>query len=172
MKRVTFLLVMTIIFSVVCSYGCERRIIAATFKESTTSGSSNNTFSIIFQDDKRFDKKYYDILLKPSRDDITINIKEEYKEDMRLSLGDKDKWQSLTTLIVNENKLPDTEDFMKFKDAVDKTFIITTSKSANLTFKIVVGDKFKNSLETGYLLANQEDISKDFKLKLKPLNEN
>ena len=156
-----------IIFSMIF-FACQKNMEIASFKLGTVAGSTNNTFTVSFQDDKRYEKKYYDILVKSDKSNLKITLQEELKDEQYdLIFNSSDKWYSLTTLLINFKNNPETEDFISFKDAVSKTFIIKSNEEAKLKFKVVSGDKFINYKGTGYLLANQENVSKEFTLKLK-----
>ncbi len=153
-------------------FACQNTPQIASFKLGTMAGSSNNTFTVSFQDDKRYEKKYYDILVKSNKENLKITFQEELKEDeYEIVFEESERWYSLTTFLVNAKNNPDTEDFISFKDAISETYIVKSNEDAKLKFKVVSGDKFKNYKDTGYLLANQENVSKEFELKVKA-NEN
>ena len=170
MKKNHFILislVLAFILSTVVLVGCQKQTVIATFKEITSDGSNKATISLTFLDDKRYEEKYYDILIKSSEEDVNLGVTPEFKDKKEIKIEKGDYWYSLTTLFDKAVNKEESEQFSTFKEAVNQTYIINSDKETTLSFKVVSGDIFKNSKETGYLLANQEDVSKVFKLEVK-----
>ncbi len=131
------------------------------FKNCTSAGSTNYTFSIIHLQDKTMQNFYTDIFVKTDKSDITFDFSLEGKDKVNLYISDSHEWKSLTQMINNQTNLKVS--FLKYKDSISKTFIINCDKNVTFTFKGVVGDYDENK---GYLI-NLHDSSKLFKLNVK-----
>ena len=149
--------------------GCQRTPVVATFQNATMAGSDANTVKIIFSDDKHYEDKVYDVWIKSDKDNSVLKMHYENEQTFIVSVEQKDYWYSLTSLEYESKNMAGKEDFESFKQALNKTLIIESEQESTLTFKVIVGDKIKNADETGYLIANAEDVSKEYKQKLTPL---
>ena len=131
------------------------------FKNLTSAGSTNYTFSVIHLQDKTMQNFYTDIFIKTDKNDVTFFIKLEGKDSEELHITESHTWQSLTQLFNNQTETKVS--FQKYKDSHSKTFIITCNKNVNFTIKGVIGDLN----DSGSALINLHDSSKEFKLSVK-----
>ena len=163
-KVIAFLLV----FGTFMFVGCEdtNDLRSAYFTNITQPDSSNNTIRVTFEKDSRVDEKYVDIQVRSNKE-AKIEINEENKQPEEISF-DNTKWNSLTTLLVEGVGESGTEVFRKYKETQSKTYILKTINEIELCFRVVVGDSNENATKTGYILTNAKEVSKEFKIKLKP----
>ena len=160
------------IFAICLTFGaCDRKPMTVTFQNATMAGSDQNTINIFFADDKKFDEKVCDIWIKSDTNDVALIINKSNQQKFKTYLKKKDMWHSMTTLELESDGKIAQEDYVMYKDAVDLVYVLQTNQKCNVTFKAVTGDKTKNAEETGFLIANAEDVSKEFVIELKPLKE-
>ncbi|MGI5842055.1 MAG: hypothetical protein ACOX6H_02015 [Christensenellales bacterium] len=159
-----FILAFVLCFCFLTLFACAKEPIVAFFTDGTSAGSDNYTVNVDFADDKRFEKKFVDILLSSDTDNLQIVFKREFDEDTTLVLPEKDKWYSLTELLGKQNA-DNEEGFKPFNDKSDMTLVIQSDQDAFLKMKAVAGDVQENS-QAQDILINQVDISKEFVLDL------
>ena len=168
MKALKKIVVFLFLASVFVFFGCESTndIRCAYFSDITLPGSDSNTIRVNFEKDSRVDEKYVDIQVRSSKDcDVEINAE---NEEPVLIYFDDTKWKSLTTLLVEGKGQSGTETFKRYKQAQSMTYILKSTESVELLFRVVVGDSNENSDKTGYILTNGKEVSNEFKLKLVP----
>lgn len=148
--------------------GCENstNLRCATIREITAAGSDNYGVAIAFQEDKRLEESAVDVQIKANKI-CELTFWEEGNEKIIINLGEKDTWYSMTSLIVTANGQPETEKFMRFKDAITKTYLYKSANPVELTLRVVAGDIEENVSKKGEVLVGSEDISDEFKLKIK-----
>lgn len=148
---------------------CEKatEIRAAAISEITAAGSDNFGIKITFSEDKRIETKGVDIQVMSDKaiDNVTI-WHENQKEKMSIAFAEKDKWYSLTTLLVKAQNKPNTEKFEKFGEALTKTYLFNSEEKFKLKFRVVVGDPQPNVHESGEVLTGTFEISNEFTLKI------
>ena len=166
MKYLKRLFLLCLIVFSLSFLGCETTndIRCANFTNITMAGSDKHTLKIIYEKDKRVDEKYVDIQVKSNKL-ATVKFNKENEEIINLTFDDTN-FNSLTTLIVQAKGMETYEDFKKYKETQSKTLIFSGNEEVLLTFKVVVGDKTENATNTGYILTNSKEISKEFNLKL------
>ena len=162
MKKV-FSILSVILISLCVLAGCEasNTVKTVAFSNITSAGSEDYTVRIMFIEDERVDNKYYDIQLKADKP-MTIKIGKEMEEKKVIQLSDK--WNSLTSLLVDE---PNTETFTKGSEAITLVYILTAEAKANITFRAVVGGIEENAFGTGYIITSPEECSDEFVLQTK-----
>lgn len=149
--------------------GCDRKPLVVSFQNATMAGSDQNTLNVFFADDKKFEDKYFDIWLKSDTENLEITINKSNQLAHEIKVEKSDNWYSLTSLEHISKNQTGQEDYSGYKDAIDITYIIRSAKECKLTFKAVTGDKIKNADETGFMLINAEDVSKEYTQKITPL---
>jgi len=169
MKKILSLIAILVVCLTFC--GCDRKPLTVTFQNATMAGSDQNTVNVFFADDKKFDNKVYDVWIKCDTDDVSLTINRSNQPKFKTNLKKKDMWYSMTTLELESDGKIAQEDYVTYKDAVDLVYVLQTNQKCKITFKAVTGDKTKNAEETGFLIANAEDVSKEFSLELKPLKK-
>ncbi len=161
-KKLSVLILLLCFFSTFFS-SCVGVPIVAFLKDATAAGSDQHTVNISFVEDKEFEEKFYDILIKSDKSNLEINYHNEFEDEITLNLGDEDLWHSLTTLECNAKQQIDCEDFTAYKERVNKTLIFNSEEKCQIFLKVVSGDKVPNASEKGFILVNQVDVSKVFK---------
>lgn len=164
MKKLFLLIFPLFLCSVVC--GCESMatIKLATFSNMTSAGSENYTFRVNFQNDLRYEERYFDIQVMSDQDDLEITYHIENENSVMSRLDEKNVWNSLTALKADAIGLAGHEEFEQLKDAVSHIYVFNVSKPCKLTFRVVVGMIAENAQSTGFVILNTEPISDDFVL--------
>lgn len=145
-------------------FGCARHALVAYIREGTSAGSDIYTVNVSFAEDKMYENKKIDMLVRSSIDNLTITFKREFDEDTDLLIEKKDQWYSLT-LLLNQQGNDRNEEYMPFNEKHNITMMIESEQDAMIHIKGVCGDEYKNSQGT-IILINQVDISKPFELDL------
>lgn len=164
----SFALVATILTMTACENSTNLR--CATIRNITSAGSENYGISVAFQEDKRLEESGVDVQIRSDKL-CQLTFWEENGPKYTLHIDQKDTWYSMTSLIVIAQQKPDTEKFVKFSEATNRTYLFTSNQLLTLTFRVVAGDIEKNSKETGEVLVGSEDISEEFKLKIEKVAE-
>jgi len=171
MKRIFKVLACCLLFSIIF-IGCENttNIRAASFSDISVSGADSYGVSIKFQSDKRLEGKYVDVQVKADKviDNITIWLDGGTK--YTFNFEEKDSWQSITSILVNGQEKPNTEEFEKFEEATGRRYLFSAKEKVTLTFRVMAGDTQDNSQGTGKVLVSSEPISNEFKLKVEGHN--
>jgi hypothetical protein len=152
------LLTFMFIFLLSVLTACQNEPILAYFADGTSAGSDNYTINVDFLEDNRFKDNYVDILLKSDIDNLTLDFKKEFDENLEITINQKEKWYSLTQLIVSAGS---EEEFEKLIDKIDMTLVIKSEQDAKLKLKAVCGDKHENS-QGETMLINLTNISDEF----------
>lgn len=149
--------------------GCEQanELIVASFSNATADGSENFAAKLNFQQDKRMEEKFFDVQIMLDTENTKIVFWKEGEDKVTVTIAEKNRWKSLTSLQVGAAGLAGTEDFTRLKDAVDVTYIFNTEKPVKIFLRVVAGEAVDNSAGTGKILANTEPVSKDFVLECK-----
>lgn len=153
-------------FVLVSFIGCESmaNVKIATFSNITSAGSENYAMRINFQNDSRYQEKYYDIQVMSDTQDLQITFWKENNSKLSTNITEKDIWLSLTSLKVSSAGLEGQETFGQLKDAVTDIYIFNVSKPCKLIFRVVAGQIAENSDKTGFVILNTAPISDDFVL--------
>ena len=84
---------------------------------------------------------------------------EEKKEIQLLS-----RWNSLTTLMVNE---PNTERFIKGSEIKTLVYIFNAEEKIKVTLRVVVGGIEENAEGKGQIITSPEEVSNEFVIETK-----
>lgn len=154
--------------------GCENstEIQGATITDISVSGADNYGIRVSFLTDKRLENKYVDVQVKTDKAVTGMEIWEDGGTKYTINLTEVDQWQSITTIFVEAQSKPGTEQFQKFSEAISKRYLFSSKSQVNLLFRVVVGDVADNDTGKGKVLANSEPISDIFKLKVEGKNNN
>lgn len=145
--------------------GCDTSgIRLAFFSNATSPGSENYTMRVTFQNDKRYEEKYFDIQLMSTVSDVELTFWQEGEDKLSATIGESGVWNSLTSLKLTAAGLEGRENFDQLKEAVSQTYIFNVSKECKLIFRVVAGEIAENTDKTGFILALAEPISDDFVL--------
>lgn len=160
LKKLSILILALAIFIVsACTFG--NNSICANFVDITNPSSTDITFKVTFEEERRYFDKGFDILVKSNENNAEFLIKKELEDFVTIVLKEKDTYYSLYKLMAEaENK---KFEYMPYKKAISKIYIINSQNDYLLTFKAVVGEisQYKSSL------LNVFDISKVFELNVK-----
>lgn len=148
--------------------GCENSndLQLASFSNVTVAGSTNYTIKVHFSEDKRVEDKSVDTQIYVS-EPCTLVFWEDNTQKRTLTVDQKGAWYSLTTLIVRSDKKPNTEEYTKYSEVLDKTYLFNSDKDITMLIRVVIGDTQDNSAGTGKILTNTEKISSPFTVKMK-----
>lgn len=164
MKKFCLALFVCVLAITLCACENSTQINACAITEITSPGSKNYGIRITFAQDKRIENKEIDVQVMAS-DKGSLTIWEENNDKKTITFADKDKWYSLTTLIVRGEDKPNTEQFVGFGQALTKTYLFNTEKPINLTFRVVAGEVQPNVQGSGQVLTGTTPISQEFVLK-------
>ena len=148
-------IVFVVIFSA-CSV--EENAISVTFTDITLSGNTNITFFVKYEEEKNYKQKGMDILIKSDKDNVRFKIKKELEDFVEITLPQQNIYYSLSKLMQGNNF-----EYVMYKSAVNKNYIINSYDDFNLTLKAVAGELS----EYKTMLVDTFDISKEFKLEVK-----
>lgn len=147
--------------------GCENSndLRLASFSNITAAGSTDYAIRISFAEDERVDEKFYDVQLKATKAGQLVFWKEG-EEKKTLTIDEDNAWRSLTTLIAVSEGKPNTEQFIKYSEALTQTYIFNSNQDNTLLFRVVVGEPEDNAQKTGKILTSTEEVSSVFMLKM------
>ena len=167
-KSLSFIFIVILFLSSFALFSCEGAAFlkCATISDVTATNSDDYAIKISFFQDKRLEDKYVDIQVKSNKV-ADIVVWEENKDKVTISLDDYDEWFSLTSLICYGEGKEGQEQFDKFSESYQKTYLFNYDGKLNLTFRVVVGDVEDNINGTGEILLGSEVISKQFTLNIK-----
>jgi hypothetical protein len=168
MQKIVFVLAIIMFAFGGIMAGCETstNIECAYISEITSAGSQNYAIRITHASDSRLDDKGVDTQVKFSRRG-QITIWQEGGEKYNYFVEDYDNLYSLTVIFATFENKEGQEKFEEKKDATNKTYILSSEQSVDVTFRVVAGDIEQNSQGTGQILVGSEPISKQYKLKIK-----
>lgn len=165
MLKKLFIIVLTFAMFMVSACGANEHHICANFTNITNSGSTDITFKVTFEEEKRYFDKGFDILIKSNTDNTEFVIKKELEDFAKITLKEKDTNYSLYRLMADAKN--EKFEYTTYKNSVSKIFIINSENDFTLTLKVVAGEisEYKSSL------LNIFDISKSFDLDIKKSNK-
>ena len=165
MLKKLFIIVLTFAMFMVSACGANENHICANFTNITNSGSTDITFKVTFEEEKRYFDKGFDILIKSNTDNTEFVIKKELEDFVKITLKEKDTYYSLYRLMADAKN--EKFEYTTYKNSVSKIFIINSENDFTLTLKVVAGEisEYKSSL------LNIFDISKSFDLDVKKSNK-
>lgn len=163
MKKFNFIICFALCFCLIFFSGCnlEQNAISVTFSDITGAGSKDTTFRVNFQSEKDYEKLGVDIWIKSETNGATFKIKKELENFVMITLENKDTYYSLSKLISEQKG--EKFSYTTYKNAVSKSYIISSETKYNLTLKAVVGEI--STYKT--LLVSPVDVSKEFHLGVK-----
>lgn len=164
MKKLKFL---ALLIMCACIFaGCENsnEITVAYLSNATSAGSDDYSVKISFQQDDRVEEKYYDIQIMSDVENLSFTFFREGDGQMSATISQKDRWNSLTSLIYSSMGQEGRETFSRIKDAVDVIYVFNVEQPAKLFFRVVAGEVEDNAEGTGQILANTQPVSEDFVL--------
>lgn len=165
MLKKLFIIVLSFTMFMVSACGANENHMCANFTNITNSGSTDITFKVTFEEEKRYFDKGFDILIKSNTDTTEFVIKKELEDFVKITLKEKDTYYSLYRLMADAKN--EKFEYTAYKNSVSKIFIINSENDFTLTLKVVAGEisEYKSSL------LNIFDISKSFDLDVKNSNK-
>lgn len=165
MLKKLFIIVLSFAMFMVSACGANEHHMCANFTNITNSGSTDITFKVTFEEEKRYFDKGFDILIKSNTDTTEFVIKKELEDFVKITLKEKDTYYSLYRLMADAKN--EKFEYTAYKNSVSKIFIINSENDFTLTLKVVAGEisEYKSSL------LNIFDISKSFDLDVKNSNK-
>ncbi len=165
MLKKLFIIVLSFAMFMVSACGTKENHICANFTNITNLGSTDITFKVTFEEEKRYFDKGFDILIKSNTDNTEFVIKKELEDFVKITLKEKDTYYSLYRLMVDAKN--EKFEYTTYKNSVSKIFIINSENDFTLTLNVVAGEisEYKSSL------LNIFDISKSFDLDVKKSNK-
>lgn len=165
MLKKLFIVVLSFAMFMVSACGTNEHHMCANFTNITNSGSTDITFKVTFEEEKRYFDKGFDILIKSNTDTTEFVIKKELEDFVKITLKGKDTYYSLYRLMADAKN--EKFEYTAYKNSVSKIFIINSENDFTLTLKVVAGEisEYKSSL------LNIFDISKSFDLDVKNSNK-
>ena len=165
MLKKLFIIVLSFPMFMVSACGANEHHMCANFTNITNSGSTDITFKVTFEEEKRYFDKGFDILIKSNTDTTEFVIKKELEDFVKITLKEKDTYYSLYRLMADAKN--EKFEYTAYKNSVSKIFIINSENDFTLTLKVVAGEisEYKSSL------LNIFDISKSFDLDVKKSNK-
>ncbi|MEG1752191.1 MAG: hypothetical protein RR140_03320 [Clostridia bacterium] len=146
--------------------GCVREPLSVSIINRGKSGAEHAVL-INYSQEKLYKNKGVDLRLKSGTANVTFMVRKDLENFVSITLPEANEWHSLTTLLCNASEKPNTENFVKYDDAVNTTWLFKSEKDFCVQILCVAGDKFPNATKTGFLLTDTEPISKQFNLKYK-----
>jgi len=132
------------------------------FKNGTFPNSLNNVFTVVYYSDNDLKEFYTDILVKVNKDNIDFSLGIENGEKKNFFIDKAYEWYSVTKLF-QQSSVKEQFGYVKFKDTLNRTYILNSKEKATFTFKVVKGDYNERTNS----LKNIHDVSKEFRLEVK-----
>ena len=139
MKKTLNILFIIILLPAMIMYGCETSGYAKSVTFEDISSSTLAQVKVVFQQEKDYEGKFFDILIKSSEDFATLNLTVELGESYTFTLSNHETSYSLSKLMA-DYKLQNAH-FKNYEDCVSKTFLITSNKDCTLTFVAILGEE-------------------------------
>ena len=128
----------------------------------STSGRSEATVNVNYQEEKDYNHLYTDILIKCSNGDQKVKLAEEPDVLLCIKFEQADTYYSLSKLMANA-KIVKTE-YENYKTALQKTYILSSEDNEyTITMIAVVGELEENTNS----LKNIKYVSKEVEVQVK-----
>ncbi len=155
-----------IIFSSMLLCACDntRQPLTVTFVDVSSALSTDHTINIKFSDEKDFEGKYVDILVKSDTDGVVLTLFQEFSSDkdkVSINLDKTTGFVSLDEYKIFNLENEQTDSMVGYGNVLTTNLVINSNKDATLTFLAVVGDK-----ENGEFKKTAE-VSKKYTLNVK-----
>lgn len=150
--------------------GCnlpQRQPLTVTFIDVSGAMSADHTIKVSFADEKDYEEKYVDILVKADRD-VELTLFQQFAGDndkVMLNLAKDMGFVSLDEYKLFNLEEVQTDSMVGYGDALETTLIVNSNKDATLTFLAVLGEK-----EDGNFKQIRE-VSKEYTLNVLMNNE-
>lgn len=166
MKKI-FLGILCVCFSfVLCACSNETQLRVAHIVDRTSARSTDYAIEVVLDDDDRVKEKYVDLQIKSKDAGQTLYFGEENKEKMPLLIEKKDYWYNLTYLLDKAKGLHEGG-YQNYEDYGGKAYTFFTDDDAEISFRVVAGNRKMNGETNEEILVLSEDISKTLTIKTK-----
>ena len=148
--------------------GCDSQGLQCAHLNDATQGlSTNYAVRMVLDNDERVVEKYVDLQIKSSVDGTRLNFGLEGHEKQEIVIDEADEWYNLTVLVAAANGMSGKEEYEKYADKGNLTYLFTTQTDATLKFRVVVGEAVQNDAGSGYVLTSTEKISNELEMDVK-----
>lgn len=170
-KKIPILTIMLVGFCITfCACSSQTRIpLTVTFVDVSGALSADHTISIKFSDEKDFEEKYIDILIKSDTDDVELTLFQEFASDedkVTISLSKSTGYVSLDEYKLFNLEKEQTDSMVGYGDALATTIVVNSNKDASLTFLAIIGEKQDGEFK------KIGEVSKEYTLKVKQKQNN
>ena len=135
-----------------------------TFIDVSSALSTDHTISIKFSEEKDFEEKYVDILVKSDTDGVELTLFQEFAKDKQkiyLNLDKSSGYVSLDEYKLFNLQKEQTDSMVGYVDVLATTLVVNSNKDAKITFLAVIGEKD----DTGFKRIGE--VSKEYELNVK-----
>lgn len=166
--KIWAILCIAMVSIIVC--GCEkptRTPLSVTFSDVSGAMSTDHTVNIKFSEEKDYEKKYIDILVKSDTDGVELTLFQEFASDddkVKLKLNKATGYISLDEYKLFNMEKEQTDSMVGYGDVLSTNLVVNSNKEATLTFLAIIGDKqngeFKRTatVSTEYTLKVRKHI--------------
>lgn len=147
--------------------GCDKSNkdkLSVTFIDISGALSSDHTINIKFGEEKDYEDKYIDILVKTDTDGVILTLFQEFakqEDKIKLCLDKSMGYVSLDEYKLFNLEQEQTDTMVGYGDVLTTNMVINSNKDATLTFLAVLGDKDGDSFKQSKI------ISKEYTLKVR-----
>jgi len=159
--------IFVLLITVLVFYGCEKQLrvpYTVTFIDVSSALSTDHTISIKFSEEKDFEEKYIDILIKSDTDDVELVLFQEFAKEedkIKLNLNKNLGFVSLDEYKLFNLEQQQTDSMVGYADVLSTTIVLNSNKDAKITMLAVLGDKEENKFK------KIGEISKEYVLEVK-----
>ena len=165
------LLLFALLFiSLVICGGCDmstREPLTVTFIDVSGAMSTDHTIKVSFADEKDYEEKYVDILVKADRD-VELTLFQQFAKDndkIVLNITKDMGYVSLDEYKLFNLEEVQTDSMVGYGDALETTLVVNSNKDATLTFLAVLGEKEEGNFK------QIREVSKEYTLNVLMNNE-
>ena len=150
--------------------GCnlpQRQPLTVTFIDVSGAMSTDHTIKVSFAEEKDYEEKFIDILVKADRD-VELTLFQQFAKDndkIVLNITKDMGYVSLDEYKLFNLEEVQTDSMVGYGDALETTLVVNSNKDATLTFLAVLGEK-----EDGNFKQIRE-VSKEYVLQVKEKTE-
>lgn len=155
-KSFVVLIMSFVLFLTACSQ-VDRAPLTVTFIDISGAMSADHTISIKFAEEKFYEGKFVDILVKSDTDGVVLTLFQEFssEEDKVVINLEKSIYVSLDEYKLFKLENEQTDSMVGYGDALATNLVINSNKDATITFWAVVGDKENGNFKQTGLASNE-----------------
>lgn len=160
------LLFITIILCGGCNLP-QRQPLTVTFIDVSGAMSADHTIKVSFADEKDYEEKFVDILVKADKD-VELTLFQQFSKDNEevvLNLTKDMGYVSLDEYKLFNLEEVQTDSMVGYGDALETTLVVNSNKNATLTFLAILGEKEEGKFKKIGV------VSKEYTLQVKEKTE-